>query len=446
MTLDDWVPARAAPRTPTDAPRAQAQAQTPIAGGSLQLPKTVFEPAKALRFVWREHPSIRTGRNFRLDFTAKLQADARHAGDEPSDFKTWELHRARAGIEGELFRKVQFQVEREFSENLVNDPNNSSTKSQWKDVYVELNLADAIQIRAGRFKLPFGLDQNSGEADLDFTYRSLGGDYLSPGRDVGGMVHGRFFHRGLNYWVGGFGQDGDNSRSSKIAGADTTFVARLTASVFRRTGLAFLKEAEVGGSFATSDVSDESFRPNGLRARTVVSQYTFFEPVFVKGTRRRYGAELETVRGAFGVRAEYIFVGDTRDAQGIAGQDLSTVRAKAWNVLGSWVVTGETRNRPVAPRKGGLGRGGVGAVELAARYDEIRFDSKAGQDAPSSNPRAETILPNSDKVFTGGVTYTANRWVKIQANVIHETILDLHRSPTASGGFWSSVLRLQFQL
>jgi phosphate-selective porin len=309
-----------------------------------------------------------------------------------------------------------------------------------------LNLANALQIRGGKFKVPFSLDETSGESNLDFVYRSLGGDYVSPGRDIGGMVHGRFFNRGLNYWAGAFKHDGDNSRSAKIAGADRTYAGRLTATIFRKTGLAFLREAELGGSYATSELSDRSLLPNGLRGRTVMSQFEFFEPVFVKGTRSRYGAELDVTHGPFGGRAEYMLVNDTRDNQGIGDENLSNVRGNAWYVLASWVLTGEPKARPVEARKGGVGRGGIGAFELTARYDTLRFDSKQGQDPPFRNSRAETIFPNADKVFTGGFTYYANRWVKLQGNAIHEHIDDLERSPTPTGKFWSLVMRFQFEL
>ena len=57
-------------------------------------------------------------------------------------------------------------------------------------------------------KIPFGLDQLNSDSDLDFVYRTLGGSYLSPGRDKGGMVHG-VSSRGLNYWTGLYEQDGE---------------------------------------------------------------------------------------------------------------------------------------------------------------------------------------------------------------------------------------------
>ena len=128
--------------------------------------------------------------------------------------------------------------------------------------------------------------------------------YLAPARDTGGTVHGRFFDRGLTYSAGLFQHDGDNSRSTKVAGGDTTFAARVTA-----TPLALDQDRQPGQGGGRVQlhlerrVSDESELPNGLRGRTVMSRYTFFEPVFVKGTRRRYGVDLDWIQGPFGARA-----------------------------------------------------------------------------------------------------------------------------------------------
>jgi phosphate-selective porin OprO/OprP len=404
------------------------------------------EPPKAMRFVWREHPSLRAGENFRVDFSAKFQDDARYPGDSPLGFPTWEVHRMRVGIEGELFERIQYQVERELTERELSDPLVASTKSQWKDVFVEANYTAKAQARVGKFKIPYGLDQTSSEYELDFIYRSLGGAYLSPGRDIGAMVHGRFFDRGFNYWAGWFRQDGENSRSTKIDGADDTIAGRITVTPFRTTGLAGLHGAEVGVSFANSDLENLSVLPNGLRARTVLSQYTFFEPMFVNGKRKRYGADVDWIGGPFGARAEYMYVADTRLEQGILDEDLTEVRGRAWYVLGTALLTGDRKLRPVQPRRPLL-HGGFGAVEIALRFDRLWFDSEQGEDPPFRNSRARTVLPSGDKVFTAGLNWYLNRWVKIQLNAIRENTEDEERSPIAGGTpFWSRVFRLQQQL
>jgi len=467
LTLDpapsDPTDATTTATTATPVPATGSDTAIPDAQGMvLVLPKVLpkEKPSPAIRFVWRDHPSLRGGRNFRVDFSVKVQEDARDPGDEPVDFPTWELHRFRVGADGEVFRKVQFSIEREFSENLNNDPTRKSTKTQWKDVYAEYNYANWLQIRGGQFKIPYGLDQTSGETNLDFIYRSLGGDYLSPGRDIGGEAHGRFFQRGLNYWVGGFRHDGQNSRSSKEVGdeeitvgeAGFTIAGRVTALVLRKAGPAVLKGTEVGGSYAQGNVSDEGFLPNGLRGRTVVTQHTFFERMFVKGPRRRYGTDLEWAYGPVGARAEYMFVTDARQQQGLSDQDLSNLRYKAWYLYGAWVVTHEKLDRPIAPSKGGVGFGGWGAIMLSARFDKLGVDSEKGQDPPFRNSRAETVFPSSDSVWTAGFTYRANRFVKIQGNAIHESLSDPERAPKEPETdipiprFWSYVLRFQFEI
>ncbi len=400
---------------------------------------------KALRFVWREHPSLRAGRLFRVDFQMKLQEDARRAGDDPADFNTFELHRARVGIDGEVFRRIQFSVERELTENETGTTVLGVHKSAWKDYYIDLNIADALQLRGGRFKIPFGLEQLTGISNLDFVYRSVSASTLAPARDRGVMLHGRFFGRGLNYWAGWFEHDGDNSRANKIAGGDGTLAVRLTGTPFRKIRL--LRSIEVGGAYTLTDVSDDSFLPNGLRGRTVMSQHTFYEQVFVKGHRTRIEGDIDWNKGPFTTRGEYTWVGDDRDNQGFGNDNLPQARARAWYASGAWIITGEKKDRPVEPRKGGIPRGGPGAVELAARYERIRFGSVIGVDEPFRNPRADTILPVADRVATFGLNWFVNRWVKLQGNLIREQVDDPDRSPVPGGSaWWSQIVRLQIVL
>ena len=54
-----------------------------------------------------------------------------------------------------------------------------------------------------------------------------------------------------------------------------------------------------------------------------MSHYVFFEPVFVKGQRRRFEADVDWTWESIGVRAEYTDVRDTRDGQGFLDNDLA---------------------------------------------------------------------------------------------------------------------------
>jgi phosphate-selective porin OprO and OprP len=402
------------------------------------------------RLDWKQHPSIRYGSEFRLDGEAKIQVDARHAPYitvPPLD--SWELHRLRFGIKGSVVKRIEYEVEHEFTEKELTEKDILSgitPRSKWKDVYVNLTYVKNAQVQLGKFKIPFGLDQLTGVTQNDYIYRSLGANYLDPARDIGGMVHGRFFKRGLNYWAGIFKHDGDNARSRKIQGGDATFAARVTGAPFRKLTSSPAGAIELGTAYADSALSDDSFRPNGLRGRTIVTQDTFYEPVYVKGRRRRWEADVDWTVGRASARSEFTLVRDNRDNQGIANTDLADARARAWYVSGTWVLTGEDKTRPLkaaAP----LLQGGFGAVEAAARYERIWFGSLGPGGPPFRNSRAETIYPAGEKALTLGINWTLNRFTKIQVNAIREQVEDRERNPVPNGAaFWSQVIRLQLVL
>jgi hypothetical protein len=164
------------------------------------------------RFVWRQHPSFRYGSAFRLDFEARLQEDGHASHPAAPGLRCsgttatcgWELHRNRIGIQGSVFKHIEYEVERELTEQELTERElleGETPRSQWKDVNVNLTYLKRAQIRVGKFKIPFGLDELTGVTHNDFVYRSLGANYLAPARDIGVQVHGRLFKRGLSYWV-----------------------------------------------------------------------------------------------------------------------------------------------------------------------------------------------------------------------------------------------------
>ena len=420
--------------------------------GDAAVAQPVVVKKPATHFVWKQHPSLRYGRAFRLDFEAKFQEDGRSSYDGAelsAGLATWELHRNRIGVQGTLFKRIDFEIERELTEQELTEKDLAqgvTPRSQWKDVNVDVDYIHNAQIQVGKFKVPFSLDEMTGVTHNDFIYRSLGANYLAPARDVGVMAHGRFFKRGLNYWAGVFRHDGDNAQSKKIIGGDRTFAARLTGTPLRHVSSGRFDGLDIGGSLAVTHVSDDSFRPNGLRGRTIVTQDKIFDPVYVKGTRLRMGGDVDWTTGPASLRAEYMHVLDERRNQGYLDEDLPKARYRAWYVTGTWILTGEKKVRPVKPSAEFL-NGGFGSVEAAARIERIWFDSVSALDEPFANPRAVTILGTGVKAVTLGVNWTLNRFMKLQANVIREQPEDPQRSPVAEGAaFWSRVFRLQLVL
>ena len=122
---------------------------------------------------------------------------------------------------------------------------------------------------------------------------------------------------------------------------------------------------------------------------------------------------------------------------GFEGNDLPGVKAAAWYVAGTWVMTGEKKHGRVDPKRP-LFQGGAGAFELAARLEQLRFDDVVGT----------ALRRNGDRVTTLGVNWYVNRFIKVQPNLIIESIHDPQRSPAPShqGRFISGIMRFQFTL
>lgn len=418
---------------------AESAAETSGAGEPAPAPRD-----RGVQLVWRDHPSVRSGRAFRADFELKFQGDGRYAGERPASFDAFEVRRLRAGVQGEITRRIDFSVERELTTTDFRTDTTARRKTPWKDVWVEWNATRQVQIRAGRFKIPFGLDQLTGISQNDFVYRSLGATYLAPARDTGAVVRGRLRDRRVEYTAGLFVHDGDNARSSTMRGADRTFAARVTTAPLRLIGRR-RPALELGAAVAISRVGDASHLPNGLRGRTLVSEHLFFAPVFVNGRRQRMEVDLDWQDGPFGVRAEYTTVLDERLGQSLASRDLPPARARAWYVAGAWVLTGQPKRRPMTSAVTRPGMRPVGAIEAVARLERLWFDSQSAA-PPSRSPRADAILPNGEYAFTLGANWYPGRFAKFQLGVIAERITNAERSPVNGGLIWSPVMRIQVAL
>jgi phosphate-selective porin OprO/OprP len=169
--------------------------------------------------------------------------------------------------------------------------------------------------------------------------------------------------------------------------------------------------------------------------------------VWVQGQRRRVGLEARWRPGPFSVKSEYIRVTTERLGQSVEDMDLSPVLATGWYVSGTWAITGEAKADGLDHPRHPILRGCYGAIELAMRVDGLAFGSTASNDLPSASPRADVIQGNSDRVSTFGVNWYPYRGIKVQLNVVRESIADPIQGPLPSQPvFWSRVVRFQFQL
>jgi len=403
--------------------------------GALFLLIGVASPLSAqTRVDWDPRPSVRVGDDLRLDFRLKIQGDIRgFSPDQPIDDEGFHLHRRRAGIEGTLFERVTFQVERELRQ-----------RGPWRDVYANVEVVEAFEVRAGKFKVPFGLEQTTSTTDLDFVSRTNGSDALTPAREVGVMAHGRMGSR-LEYEAGLFRNDGENARLSEpafllpdevLTERSRSVAARVVTTPWGRGGGS---RPRIGVALTSSSVPDGL---NSLRGRSTYD--TVFAPrVYVRGTRRRTGLEGEWNPGALGIRGEYIRVAEERQGQGLGDIDLSDYIGRSWYVSAAWVITGEEKAGGVRPQTS-LFQNGFGAIEVATRFEALGFRSGSTEGPAFTNPRADHVAPTEARVWTAGVNWYPNRWVRLQGNAVREAFDDAGRTPVPGDStFWSGVLRMQ---
>ena len=165
-----------------------------------------------------KHPSVKIGKDIRLEVAMRIEGDLRGATpDIGREDAALEWQDRRIGIQGTAFKRVTFEISREFTHDF-DGVHDLGEKTPWKDVYVNYRVSKALNIEVGRFKLPFGHEELVGETNRDFTYRSLPARVLSPGRDIGAMLHGRVLKKRLEYQFGYFQKDGDNGRTSQTEG------------------------------------------------------------------------------------------------------------------------------------------------------------------------------------------------------------------------------------
>jgi len=132
--------------------------------------------------VWDNGPSIRYGDWFQLDVRALLEGNVTMTEPDPAGEGTvFEWSRRRIGVQGTVTKYVEYEVDYGFDEA-------NEERAQWRDVFVNVRPASYAQVQGGKFKIPFGYERLTGPRNLDFVYRSLVSDALTPGRSIGVMA------------------------------------------------------------------------------------------------------------------------------------------------------------------------------------------------------------------------------------------------------------------
>ena len=301
----------------------------------------------------------------RLQLGAVFQADGRFSLDDPPPFiDTFAIRKARPVFSGRISRLFDFRLMPEFA----------GGSAQLLDAYFDIRLATAFRIRSGKDKTPIGYELLLGDPTLIFPERSVV-SLLVPNRDVGFQVQGERPDGRIRYSGGVFnGQpaDGSSSTTDSDTNDGKDLAGRIVVLPF-----AFAKGlppvlARLGFHLGAS-TGNQSGALATYRTATGDAFFTYAGTT-ADGRRNRVTPALLLYTGRFGAFAEY-----ARSSQRVlhAGAN-TTVANDAWQVTASYVLTGEsTSERGVRPRTPfDPAKRQWGAVLIAARYGELRFDDE----------------------------------------------------------------------
>jgi phosphate-selective porin OprO/OprP len=327
-----------------------------------------------------------------------LHVDARHFQDDVTaeTADTFLLRRVRPTIEGTLGGIYDFRFTPDFA----------GGKTIILDAFANARFRPWLNVTAGKFKVPVGLERLQSASDMRFVERAFPTSLL-PNRDLGIAVGGNLLDGALNYSVGYYNGVSDGGSSDAIGDVDTDtagdYAARLFATPFASSGNFALRGLGFGIAGTINSVTG-SPTASLLPSYRTPGQQTFFRyranstgapGPYADGERLRWTPQLYYSFGRFGLLGEYAVVEQDISRATEGGLRSDTVETTAWQVAAHWFLTGE--EQAFKGFKPGnvlsLDKGTWGAWELVARYHELEIGDEAfagGLDSladPLASPR-----------------------------------------------------------
>lgn len=341
--------------------------------------------------------------DFNLKFRALVQADGRYfAGDNTSTgTNQYLIRRLRPSIEGTVYKYFDFK--------LVTDFAGSSAAVQ--DAFIDFKYWKAASLRAGKFKSPMSLEALQSDPNRFFVESSLVSN-LVPNRDLGFDLHGDLFEDRLSYDLAVMNGAQDRTSIDTDNHDDKDFIARIFTHPFKNSsndwisGLGFGVAASAGRSHGSSTSSQ-------LPSFVSPGQQTFFaynSGVFADGERNRINPQAYWFKGPVGLMGEWVVSSQRVKANNVSAATLTNY---AWNIAGSYVVTGEDSSyNGVIPRRNlDIKNGTWGALELVSRLHQLKADSDSN--LVFANP---TSAAKGATAWAIGFNWYLNKYVRIMTN------------------------------
>jgi phosphate-selective porin OprO/OprP len=323
--------------------------------------------------------------NFSSKIGGRVQADAAAYGGDPDLGDGTEIRRARLYIQGTMYKDWGYKLQYDFVD---------TGSKGIKDAYLSYKGFDNLELKAGNFKDPFSLQEQTSSKFVSFTERALPSAF-SAGRHIGVMA--TTAHKNWTLAGGLFGDTvtakGGADDEGWGLGTRATWAPINNKNEVVHLGLG-LNYRETGGTNSAQFKQQPETHIAGI---SIVDTGT----IAAVDDFLKVGAEIATVQGPFSAQAEYITTSVNRDA----GTDLDF---DGWYVQAGYFLTGESRNYKkgkfggITP-KANVGEGGIGAWELALRYSSVDLS-----DADIDGGEAEAVTLGLNWYPTPTLRFSAN--------------------------------------
>lgn len=346
--------------------------------------------------------------DFRWSPIGRVMVDYILADEDEKELESGgELRRARLGMEVLLWEHWESKLDVDFSGDEVSI----------KDAYVGYISAwsgGEWWVRAGQQHAPFGFSTLSSSKHMTFMNRPIyADDEIQPARQVGvaGFVNGARWTAHAGAFTGNLDEPEDC-----LAGTECDQEILVTARV---TGVPLMVDAtkllQLGAGIlyknpngATIDIDQRDAIIHIIESKNLNADFGgLADDAFA------FNLEAVGVYGPAHFKAEYVNMKVDREPAG-----LDDVTLQGWSADLGFFLTGESKNIDIGKGqygslkpKGIVGKGGIGAWEVAVRYEESDYnDFDAG------------FIGGEMKLLTAGINWYVNNTMRFMANYV--TTLD----------------------
>lgn len=339
----------------------------------------------------------------------RLQGDALLSSGLPENrTESFDLRRARIGVAARYGKDWRARIAADVSDG-----------TRLQEAQIEYR-GWPVWIEAGRILEPFGLADQSSSRDLPFMERPQA-SVLGTSFGFGIAANARGALWALT--AGLFGQSGN----SELDGRDSAITARGTFTPVRSDTLL----VHLGAGISQREPEGDTLRYSGAPESTLVSGLSVQSARLagVKSVRLANG-EAAIRRGPVLISAEYINAA-------VETQTGPQPSYGSYYVEGSWALTGERRD--YSTRQGTFGglkpkrsvmQGGIGAVEVAARYG-------------STDLTDPTLGGEKGRVAGVGINWTPVESLRVQLNAL--SIEEERKTATGTATEDDTVVQMRVQ-